>query len=69
MQQKQLLKELDNITTKNDLEDIYSKYIKVKDSINKEIKIGQTIRSLKSEDYKTGNYQAVFFSESFWTKI
>lgn len=59
-QQQQLTRELDNVKTVKDLEQIKSKYAKVKDSINHEIKIIKSVESLPPKNIKTGNYQAVF---------
>lgn len=59
-QQQQLTKELDNVKTVKDLEQIKSKYAKVKDSINHEIKIIKSVERLPLPNIKTGNYQAVF---------
>ncbi|MBB6329595.1 hypothetical protein HNP24_000545 [Chryseobacterium sediminis] len=59
-QQQQLTKELDNVKTEKDLEQIESKYTNVKDSIKYEIKIGESVRYLEPKKDKTGNYQAIF---------
>lgn len=64
-QQQQLTKELDNVKTEQELEQVESKYTKVKDSINHEIKITESVERLKSKNIRTGNYQVIFLLKVF----
>lgn len=64
-QQQQLSKELDNTKTVKDFEQVESKYAKVKDSINHEIEITESVEQLKPKNINTGNYQAIFLLKVF----
>lgn len=59
-QQQQLTKDLNNAKTIKEFELNELKYTQVKDSINREIKIGESVRYLEPKKDKTGNYQAIF---------
>ncbi|ASW75959.1 hypothetical protein IQ37_17175 [Chryseobacterium piperi] len=67
-QQQQLSKELDNVKTVKDFEQVELKYAKVKDSINHEIKITESVSHLEPKKDKTGNYQAIFLLKVFEKK-